>query len=223
MYGNTHSARKSHQCPGRGEDRENDCVGDDCAVQPLPSHREPLRCRHVGMSECAANQRRLLLVGRLAGEIANDLAPHAAARDRKRRSQPEVGIVFLLREAMVPRDVVGPVRVHVAEQRVVRQPGAGKIVQLHVAEQQAVRRVMRENREPELTRADYQGRGDEGQRIRPPYEQRHRAEDHRPRVKNHPRRAPLRFALEHQQFFVGENATRLEHDILQSSVEVSGR
>ena len=213
--------------PARREYREDDRVGDDRAVQPLPSHREPMQRRHVGASERAPNQRGLLLVCGLPGEIANHLAPHAAARDRKRRRQPEVGIVLLLREPMVPRDVVGAVCVHVAEQRVVGQPGPGKIVQLHVAEEQAVRRVMRQNREPELARADDQRRRDEGQRIRPPDEERHRAEDDCPRVKNHPRRAPLRFALEREQFVVGENATRLEHDILQSSVgprrrEVSG-
>ena len=68
----------------------------------------------------------------------SDRSPHRAAQRQRDRGVTAHG------------GGCGGVEHVVVAERVVGQPGARQVVQLHVAEQQAVRRVMRDNREPEV-------------------------------------------------------------------------
>jgi hypothetical protein len=115
-------------------------------------------------------------------------------------------------------DVVLAVRIHVGQQDIVGEPGSFEIVELQVVGQQSVRRIVREHGEPELTRADNRDRKEESDRVRPPYEHRHRGEDHHPRVEDQPCAAQVGLLLERYQFFGSENVASGEHAILQSSI-----
>src|SRR5581483_1270244 len=120
------------------------------------------------LSKRAANQSDALLVGGLSGKVADDLAPEARARDRKRRRQPKVRVVRLLGEAMM-QDVIAAVGAKIDHQQVVGEPTAQEIVEPLIARQKAVRRVMGDDGETELASADYRHRQQERDRIRPPY------------------------------------------------------
>src|SRR5579885_2301899 len=134
---------------GCGKNREQERVRNDGAAEPFPSCPQPGTPGIARLAEGAANQRDSLLVGGLAGQVADNLAPKAGARDRKRRRKPQIRIVLLLREAMM-QDVILAVRVQIDEQQIVGEPGAFEVVEADVVGEQAVRRIVRENRKPEL-------------------------------------------------------------------------
>src|SRR5262249_44816043 len=80
-----------------------------------------------------------------------------------------------------------------------------------------MRRLVREDRQPELPRADYCDREHKGERVWPPNEHRHRSDNHRPRMEDHPCAAQVGLALECNQLLGGENVSGGEHAILRSS------
>ena len=128
----------------RRKHRENDRIGDDRAI----SRFHPIRSRCDAGISGRPNARRTTPLRSF--QVVCPVRSRMTLRRMlvrvigKRRRQSYIRIVFLLRKPMVPGDVIGPVRVHVAEQRIVSQPRPREIVQPHVVEEQAVRGVMRD-------------------------------------------------------------------------------
>src|SRR3546814_17772642 len=89
----------------------------------------------------------------LAGEIAQHLAPEAGARRRKGFRQREVGVLRLLRIFVVLK-MIGAIGDQVRAHRGAGQPLAEEIVAFSVRMQRAVRRVVHQDREPELAAAE---------------------------------------------------------------------
>src|SRR5262249_27892348 len=148
-------------------------------MQPHPSLVEAHLPRLAQLPERALDQSDPLLEGSLPGEVADDLSLEALTGYRKRRRKPKVGIVLLLGEARMHHRVLA-VRVHSAEQKVVGEPGALQIIEPQAVGQQAMRRLVREDRQSKLPRADYCNGEHKGERAWPPYEHGHRAKYHPP-------------------------------------------
>src|ERR1700754_4348934 len=85
----------------RGEDRQQHDIGRQDAAQLVPEVRDMLREGQPGRSPGAAELLAALLEAGTAGDVAEELAAIARARDRKRRRQTEVRIVRLLRGAVM--------------------------------------------------------------------------------------------------------------------------
>jgi hypothetical protein len=94
------------------------------------------------------------------------------------------------------RQVIGPVELQAGEHRRRAQPRSDPFVQPPIVEQQPVRRVMHQDGEAELARADHHHRYHEGERMGPPHEQHHAAEDQAPGVQHQQRTHEVRLAAQ---------------------------
>ena len=91
----------------------------------------------------------LLLEPGLAGQITHDLAAEGRARDRKRSREAQVRVFALLGE-FVMLQMVGAITRHPAQAR----PFCDPIADLGVGMQRSVRRVVQQNEQSQLPRAD---------------------------------------------------------------------
>ena len=154
-----------------------------------------------------------LLEKGLAGQVADDLAPHAGLAGREGSGQAEIGIFALLGETVMGQ-MIGAVAVQIAAGRRAGQPLAGKIIGLAPGVEQAVRRFVHQDRQPQLPPADQhqrdRGRDQPGEPVPLPEQsgaagdQRH----HQPAVQRQPQSVPARHASQRRPFLAGEYLIR---------------
>ena len=107
----------------------------------------------------------------LAGEVAEELAQKARARGGEGQGERQVRVEVRLRVPVV-HEVVAAIGAHVRQDRRAAEPATGELVQPAAAEQRVVRSLVHEDREPELPRSDDRDGKEEGERVRPPGEER---------------------------------------------------
>ena len=149
----------------------------------LPEMRCALRQRPFLRPERIEQLRLALLVAGLPGDIAQELAAIAHLRDRKRRRQHQIRIVFLL-GAGVMLQMIAAIGAGLGKNRIGAEPLAQRQIGLLVGRQTSMRAVMHQDRKPELARADDADREQKGQRIGPPCDQRDRAQYQRPGMRD---------------------------------------
>jgi hypothetical protein len=92
--------------------------------------------------------------------------------------------------------VIRPVELQAGEDRRRTQPGGYPFVQPAIVEQQPMRRVVHQDGEAELARADHHHRNDKSQRIGPRHEQRHAGEYQAPGMQHQQRADEVRLAAQ---------------------------
>src|SRR6185437_914783 len=138
---------------GRRHQREQNELKRVLRPDPLPECFRPLYERLTRFSKRTEELGLALLEARLAREIADHLAAEAGLGDGKFGGEPEIGIVRLLRAAMMD-EVIVPIADHFAENRIGAEPLAGPFVPPTRLHKDTVGGVVHQDRETELTAAD---------------------------------------------------------------------
>jgi hypothetical protein len=146
---------------------------------PIPESFHSLAERLAGFTQCTEELRLALFVAGLPRQIAEHLAPEAFLGDGKFGGETEIGIVRLLRAAMM-HEMVMAITDHLAENRIGAQPLTGPFVPPTRLHQNAVGGVMHQDRETKLTAADDDDSSQECERVRPDRIDRHRRADYDP-------------------------------------------
>ena len=162
---------------------ENHQIGDHGRAQTLPEMQSAFLMRKVFIAPGTRKLGFTLLIGGLSGQVADHFSNETFARDRKRCRQNKIGVVFLLC-AHVVLQMITAIGVRARQQRIGTEKIAEYFVKFAMRAQRVMRRIMHQNSQTQLARADNHHGQHKSQRVWKEIEQRHGAADNGPGVKN---------------------------------------